>query len=440
MPQTILRDICKFVNNTIYAIVPFSRPDMLENVKNNFVRQKFLDKKLIIVENGPAIGACKKYNFQPDILLTSDAHQSHAKNTAINELNKRGGGFWTTLDDDDWYGKSLHFSEMINVYAGNGNFVSTKQIKDIRPGDFVRSRDEITGDTIFTEVLELHSHGDLDLVEVELETGEKTRCTLEHKFRTIETGKMLSLKEIIYKGLSIVVENMSVLLQNNIKSIKQIGKAQTYDIEVAHPDHQFYLANGILTSNSYLSELDANRNKAAIIGKYEIFVQMSDGELNLFLGAFENAFTEYVHGPTISAMAENSIEFSSANEWGEDGQWVYDMRQLGAHLYSTSRWNFVVQRTPHPHTWEATDDQIRQIYFRREPLVGKNYGKVSYEFVERTIPEPEFDFIRPIPFDIFRDNPAHNALKKKITTRTDEQAQELARKILNGTLKSNQGG
>jgi hypothetical protein len=297
LPQTILRDICKFVNNTIYAIVPFSRPDMLENVKNNFTRQAFCDKKLVLVENGPGIGTCKKYNFTPDILLTSDAHQSHAKNTAINELNKRGGGFWTTFDDDDWYGKK------------------------------------------------------------------------------------------------------------------------------------------------YISELHENRNKAAIIGKYEIFVQMSDGELNLFLGAFENAFTEYVHGPTISAMAENSIEFSSANEWGEDGQWVYDMRQLGAHLYSTSRWNFVVQRTPHPHTWEATDDQIRQIYFRREPLVGKNYGKVSsYEFVERTIPEPEFDFITPIPFDMFRDNPAHNALKKKITTRTDEQAQELAGKILNGTLKSNQGG
>lgn len=36
-----------------------------------------------------------------------------------------------------------------------------------------------------------------------------------------------------------------------IKSVKKIGIHQTYDLEVDHPDHQFYLANGILTSNSH---------------------------------------------------------------------------------------------------------------------------------------------------------------------------------------------
>jgi hypothetical protein len=38
---------------------------------------------------------------------------------------------------------------------------------------------------------------------------------------------------------------------SNIKSIIPIGKHQTYDLEVDHPDHQFYLANGVLTSNSH---------------------------------------------------------------------------------------------------------------------------------------------------------------------------------------------
>ena len=36
-----------------------------------------------------------------------------------------------------------------------------------------------------------------------------------------------------------------------IISIKEIGEANTYDLEVDHPDHQYYLANGILTSNSH---------------------------------------------------------------------------------------------------------------------------------------------------------------------------------------------
>lgn len=38
---------------------------------------------------------------------------------------------------------------------------------------------------------------------------------------------------------------------SNIKSITSIGAHQTYDLEVQHPDHQFYLANGVLTSNSH---------------------------------------------------------------------------------------------------------------------------------------------------------------------------------------------
>lgn len=37
----------------------------------------------------------------------------------------------------------------------------------------------------------------------------------------------------------------------NIESITYIGDEQTYDIGVDHKDHQFYLSNGILTSNSH---------------------------------------------------------------------------------------------------------------------------------------------------------------------------------------------
>ena len=36
-----------------------------------------------------------------------------------------------------------------------------------------------------------------------------------------------------------------------IISVKEIGEWDTYDLEVDHPDHQYYLSNGILTSNSH---------------------------------------------------------------------------------------------------------------------------------------------------------------------------------------------
>lgn len=38
---------------------------------------------------------------------------------------------------------------------------------------------------------------------------------------------------------------------SNIKLIENIGKHRTFDLEVDHRDHQFYLANGVLTSNSH---------------------------------------------------------------------------------------------------------------------------------------------------------------------------------------------
>jgi len=37
----------------------------------------------------------------------------------------------------------------------------------------------------------------------------------------------------------------------NIKSIKFVGHGMTCDLEVDHPDHQFYMFNGMLTSNSH---------------------------------------------------------------------------------------------------------------------------------------------------------------------------------------------
>lgn len=38
---------------------------------------------------------------------------------------------------------------------------------------------------------------------------------------------------------------------SKIISCEEIGEYDTYDLEVDHPDHQYYLANGVLTSNSH---------------------------------------------------------------------------------------------------------------------------------------------------------------------------------------------
>lgn len=107
--------------SVVWVVVPFAREANLPLVVANFERQVFTDMKLVIVENGPAVGACARAGIKPDILLTSDAHQSDAKNTALAEIRRRGGGFWTTFDDDDWYGR-YHVQEIAN-HAHRANVV-----------------------------------------------------------------------------------------------------------------------------------------------------------------------------------------------------------------------------------------------------------------------------------------------------------------------------
>lgn len=103
------------------------------------------------------------------------------------------------------FNKCLHYNQMVDIYDKNTNYLGSKEIKNIVPGEYVRSRDENTKEDIFVEVINNHSNGIKDLVEIELDTGEKIRCTMDHKFRVQENGDMLPLSEIIDKGLTIVV-------------------------------------------------------------------------------------------------------------------------------------------------------------------------------------------------------------------------------------------
>lgn len=97
----------------VWAIVPFSRPEWFNNVLNNFSRQSFQNKKLVIVENNQAIGYCDSIGFKPDLLLSCDiAHPANAKSTAILKLKEIGAEFFSTFDDDDYYGPE-YFEELI---------------------------------------------------------------------------------------------------------------------------------------------------------------------------------------------------------------------------------------------------------------------------------------------------------------------------------------
>lgn len=89
---------------TIHVIVPFSRPEHYERTLENFRRQRFPGKILYLVENGAALGTAEREGLTGATVLASEAHPSSAKNVALEYIRRAGGGFFTTFDDDDWYG------------------------------------------------------------------------------------------------------------------------------------------------------------------------------------------------------------------------------------------------------------------------------------------------------------------------------------------------
>jgi len=52
-------------------------------------------------------------------------------------------------------------------------------------------------------------------------------------------------------GFDDIVKSLVGEKMSNIVSVEEVGVEETYDLEVEHPDHQFYLSNGVLTSNSH---------------------------------------------------------------------------------------------------------------------------------------------------------------------------------------------
>tara|TARA_B100001121_G_scaffold232020_1_gene205268 strand:+ start:9557 stop:12496 length:2940 start_codon:yes stop_codon:yes gene_type:complete len=112
---------------------------------------------------------------------------------------------WQDIENFAVYGfnKSCTFNTLVDTYDYNGNFLETKEIKDVIPGVYVKTRDEETKEDIFTQVLANHDHGEVPTFKITLEDGQSVECTMHHKFR-VEDGRMLPLWYIIQEDLSIV--------------------------------------------------------------------------------------------------------------------------------------------------------------------------------------------------------------------------------------------
>lgn len=85
----------------ITVIAPHARPEFSANLLANFRRQRGVDARLLVVENGAAWGTTQ--TGEGVEVTWSGSHQADAMNTGLAWLIANGGGPWARFDDDDWY-------------------------------------------------------------------------------------------------------------------------------------------------------------------------------------------------------------------------------------------------------------------------------------------------------------------------------------------------
>lgn len=120
------------MTTSIWVVVPCCREQQIRWVLDGFRRQEHPDKKLCIVENGEALGACERLGIVPHLIINSDAQVSRARNAGMYAIRERGGGWISMWDDDDWYGPG-YLSEMAelieskraDIYGKHRHFVAT---------------------------------------------------------------------------------------------------------------------------------------------------------------------------------------------------------------------------------------------------------------------------------------------------------------------------
>jgi hypothetical protein len=104
---------------------------------------------------------------------------------------------WDQIESFAKYGFNACMTIRTKITSSNG----PKEIQDFVPGDRVHCVDQL-GNTVETEVVKLHDHGEIEGFEVTFDDGYKVVCSANHKFLT-EEGQ-ISLREICKSRLSIL--------------------------------------------------------------------------------------------------------------------------------------------------------------------------------------------------------------------------------------------
>lgn len=122
--------------------MPTCRPERVENVLANFARQRYSNKELLVVQNGPAVGVA----VPGATVLHSKPGVARARNMGLEHLITRGRGFFAFMDDDDYYGPG-YLDEVRSALDTGAPLVGKASIFMEIEGELYRATpsDDITG-------------------------------------------------------------------------------------------------------------------------------------------------------------------------------------------------------------------------------------------------------------------------------------------------------
>lgn len=104
----------------IWMITGLHNSRWVSNTITNFVRQQYLYKRLIVVENGEGIGAWPQHTGLSPIVLRSEPGAAQSLNTALSWLREHVGaeGWFCKCDSDDYYSANYLSSIVPAIEAG----------------------------------------------------------------------------------------------------------------------------------------------------------------------------------------------------------------------------------------------------------------------------------------------------------------------------------
>lgn len=102
----------------INCIVPTHRPGRIAGIIAA-IRAQTVSTRAIVVENGPAIGACLSQGLDVDVVLTSREQAPAARNVGLRFVQSTGGGIVSFFDDDDIY-LPRHLATLLRAWPCRG--------------------------------------------------------------------------------------------------------------------------------------------------------------------------------------------------------------------------------------------------------------------------------------------------------------------------------